>query len=1086
MKDPQHVDFLNELRSLLDNGDRGGVERLFIRYLGNVGPVSQSVVTGGIVQNLVQIGTAKEVHFRTGLGGPTRFPSVIDDRVNQAIQLHATTIFKELDSRASTQTTAETYRNRIVAAIEKFSARAKQLEHCFLHFTPHSYVHSTLTVDVIGQILTTDQIRSLSDLELFLTLAASLLHDFAVIIPHNICSALAKDKAFLSDQAAILDSNRLEVDSKLLSHGINRLIVCGHLRRTQNRPIPLAMDDKCSVYRALVENDRELADALTKIVLAQTLPYPTAPQLVEIPTSERIGMERANLYFIAVIHRIAALLDVRTPRITPAMSALYDPQQALSQLHWEQFATVKVSDLAPGQAIEINGICQTQEAHRHILDWVQYLRDECENAVLSLNTGKEKYTLQLGRVRDEISPAVDEMGIARYEFHSFRFNLDEEQVFQRLFGKRLYGRIDAALRELIQNAIDATRVRLALECISRDGWNDWSAEEQQVEFRKLSFAKAQELGIHVKHEIVVDPETGVSQEWLRVVDRGVGMSRDVIQRFLLKVGRSRWREDPAVRELGLRTIGEFGIGFLSCFMISGRTVIETKSCLPNETGLRATVYNWKGYLATESLTRTSPGTTVSILLTPDVAATIESIAKSVAYWCPFPEFPINISDADGSTQIIDIVRNREMNERLGRYCFEIGDQGSQVALNLEQRRQTNAIEPPLCQDGLVIPDVPPPILENPDQEILRRLGVRVNLRGDDRLPLDLSRNLVDGGADDLWETLVPKIWNGLVNKAMNFKPYREALSDYVQRVFEQSFGRAMILNSKEQGLEVMDANQFRAEASLEFVDPHDDRLFQFARKCDRILLLPHPPFSLTYGRRDCDEDAFRLEHDRVAQFWARKGGSIDFDIGFDFEDISSEVASLKVLTEYAKTLFEKFQFVAKGITNAGKMLGVHAPGVKKLTSLGFWQMSRDWYAVRCPLNGEWCLVHLDDTYLIMDMLPKQLLEKLSFEQYVLLLLYDIWPNPRNWDKGWPNNRNLGKLVSKAQEDAQVERESINRHVDEEDEEDEEEEFEEDPLDAFLHPTHTPPAPPYVRDAPKIGRNDPCPCGSGKKFKKCCG
>lgn len=24
-----------------------------------------------------------------------------------------------------------------------------------------------------------------------------------------------------------------------------------------------------------------------------------------------------------------------------------------------------------------------------------------------------------------------------------------------------------------------------------------------------------------------------------------------------------------------------------------------------------------------------------------------------------------------------------------------------------------------------------------------------------------------------------------------------------------------------------------------------------------------------------------------------------------------------------------------------------------------------------------------------------------------------------------------------------------------------------------------------REAPKIGRNDPCPCGSGKKFKKCC-
>jgi uncharacterized protein YecA (UPF0149 family) len=27
---------------------------------------------------------------------------------------------------------------------------------------------------------------------------------------------------------------------------------------------------------------------------------------------------------------------------------------------------------------------------------------------------------------------------------------------------------------------------------------------------------------------------------------------------------------------------------------------------------------------------------------------------------------------------------------------------------------------------------------------------------------------------------------------------------------------------------------------------------------------------------------------------------------------------------------------------------------------------------------------------------------------------------------------------------------------------------------------------YKRDAPKIGRNKPCPCGSGIKYKRCCG
>lgn len=34
---------------------------------------------------------------------------------------------------------------------------------------------------------------------------------------------------------------------------------------------------------------------------------------------------------------------------------------------------------------------------------------------------------------------------------------------------------------------------------------------------------------------------------------------------------------------------------------------------------------------------------------------------------------------------------------------------------------------------------------------------------------------------------------------------------------------------------------------------------------------------------------------------------------------------------------------------------------------------------------------------------------------------------------------------------------------------------------------TPPPPvQMVRQGPKVGRNDPCSCGSGKKFKKCCG
>src|SRR5262249_17650375 len=37
----------------------------------------------------------------------------------------------------------------------------------------------------------------------------------------------------------------------------------------------------------------------------------------------------------------------------------------------------------------------------------------------------------------------------------------------------------------------------------------------------------------------------------------------------------------------------------------------------------------------------------------------------------------------------------------------------------------------------------------------------------------------------------------------------------------------------------------------------------------------------------------------------------------------------------------------------------------------------------------------------------------------------------------------------------------------------------------LNGNNSAPTAPY-RTPDKVGRNDPCPCGSGKKYKKCCG
>jgi preprotein translocase subunit SecA len=43
-----------------------------------------------------------------------------------------------------------------------------------------------------------------------------------------------------------------------------------------------------------------------------------------------------------------------------------------------------------------------------------------------------------------------------------------------------------------------------------------------------------------------------------------------------------------------------------------------------------------------------------------------------------------------------------------------------------------------------------------------------------------------------------------------------------------------------------------------------------------------------------------------------------------------------------------------------------------------------------------------------------------------------------------------------------------------------------PREAYANAPEGPQPQTIVRKGPKVGRNDPCPCGSGKKYKKCCG
>jgi hypothetical protein len=124
-----------------------------------------------------------------------------------------------------------------------------------------------------------------------------------------------------------------------------------------------------------------------------------------------------------------------------------------------------------------------------------------------------------------------------------------ERVLELFVGQNLYTSADAAIRELLQNAEDACSLQA-----SKEGSGYVSAIS-------IRFSR--------------------SQNWVEIVDNGIGMDSEILEESFLQVGRPK-SEIPKLRELierggdSTRQIAQFGIGILSCFGVAARILVRTK------------------------------------------------------------------------------------------------------------------------------------------------------------------------------------------------------------------------------------------------------------------------------------------------------------------------------------------------------------------------------------------------------------------------------------------------------------------------------------------------------------------------------
>ena len=252
---------------------------------------------------------------------------------------------------------------------------------------------------------------------------------------------------------------------------------------------------------------------------------------------------------LACLLRVADALHLDSRRAPRFLRAITNPS-GISALHWS------FQERLARPHIELDAVVFTTgqpfgredaEAWWLAYDTLNAVDRELHDVDLLLQ-GHRPQILKARRVKGAGSPEILARSVQTREWRPVDARLqvsDVPRIVEHLGGSKLYGdNPTVALRELIQNAADAVQARRKFESRS----DDWG----RITVRLLSRN---------------------NKTWLVVEDDGIGMSEHVLTGPLLDFGASFWRsplateEFPGLMAAGMRSIGRFGIGFFSVFML---------------------------------------------------------------------------------------------------------------------------------------------------------------------------------------------------------------------------------------------------------------------------------------------------------------------------------------------------------------------------------------------------------------------------------------------------------------------------------------------------------------------------------------
>lgn len=540
----------------------------------------------------------------------------------------------------------------IQEAVSYSVQRTKSIIHHMGEYTLHDSDHLFRVLHIMERLLTKEIIDNLSVPELMLLIFSAFYHDIG----------MAPDEKFVQTWKRVWDVNpefesdtekenfnqfnrfylarpeQQEIIEKLTDEGrnsdvevIKSYLITEFIRQTHANKAREIIDKDWN--GKILYRDTDLTVELANICYSHN---EDALKLLEFDNSYPCGNNTyACLPLIGVILRLADILDFDAKR-TPAIlySHLY-VRHPISLKEWAKHRAIQNWEINP-KLIQYCAKCKHPaiEASIHeFCDLIDHELSTCNNIISVLNSAFKDKGLNIEikipfKVnRDKIETEKDIYNHPKYTYRDTKFNLSKKQVVDLLMGTKLYGNQEVALRELLQNSIDACLLRKAQE-------TKW--------------------GSQYSPEITVKYYSDGTDDILEVDDNGTGMDQDIIDNYYSKVGSSFYKSTDfynlkAESNADFTPTSRFGIGILSCFMVADTLIVDTRRVYaPHRSSdpLNIAVEGQESIFWIKQGSREIPGTKTKLILrkarNPWDKMSEDAFISSVENVIPNPPFKINI------------------------------------------------------------------------------------------------------------------------------------------------------------------------------------------------------------------------------------------------------------------------------------------------------------------------------------------------------------------------------------------------------------------------------------------------------------